>query len=178
MTTPRRPPGPWRRLARALRDGPDRDLGGDRDHNLGPRSGEHRPDSGERGSALVEFLGGAVVLLVPLVYLVLTLAQLQSATFAATAAARDAGRLVATADAGDAVTLASHAVELAFADQGIQVDGATALEIRCGLRCQPGDRALVRVRADVPLPLVPGGGLTVPVEAEAWTTIDPYRERP
>lgn len=132
----------------------------------------------ERGSAVVEFLGGAVVLLVPLVYLVLTLAQLQAGTFAAQAAARDAGRLVATADPEQAGDLAASAVTLAFADHGLQVDGAAALAVACETTCEPGERVHVSVDVDVPVPYVPGGGITVPVHAETWTTIDPFRDRP
>lgn len=169
-------------LARLLRDGP---------HALRtrrPRATPHSPGGidartndaadRERGSAVVEFLGGAVVLLVPLVYLVLTLAQLQAGTFAAQAAARDAGRLVATADPEQAGDLAASAVTLAFADHGLQVDGAAALAVACETTCEPGERVHVSVDVDVPLPYVPGGGITVPVHAETWTTIDPFRDRP
>lgn len=130
---------------------------------------------GERGSALVEFLGGAVVLLIPLVYLVLTLAQLQGAQFAAVSAARDAGRLIATADRGEAAALASSAVVLAFADHGLAV-GADALTVQCEDACRPGTNALILVAADVPLPFVPGGAITVGVSAQAWVTIDTFRE--
>lgn len=130
----------------------------------------------ERGSAVVEFLGVALVLLVPLVYLVLTVTVLHAASFAAQAAARDAGRLVATSAPSRASALATTAVELAFADQGIAVDGAEALTIECPGTCGPGERAHVRVATRVPLPLAPGGGLTVSVSAEATTTVDPYRD--
>lgn len=46
----------------------------------------------DRGSAMVEFLGAALILLVPLLYLVLVLAQVQSAAFAAEGAARESMR--------------------------------------------------------------------------------------
>ncbi|WP_284250758.1 pilus assembly protein [Litorihabitans aurantiacus] len=152
-----------RRVLAVLRDGP----------------GAQVPGDGERGSAVVEFLGGAVVLVVPLVYLVLTLAQLQAAAFAAEGAARDTGRIVATADDPErAGELAAIGVELAFADQGIEVDGADALAVRCAPSCSaPGAVATVRIAADVPLPWWPGGALTVPVTAEAVTVIDSYRVR-
>lgn len=132
---------------------------------------------GERGSAVVEFLGGTVVVLVPLVYLVLTLVQVQAAQFAVTGAARDAARLVATADRDLWGGLGAAAVELAFADQGIVVDGDDAVSFTCERTCQPGEQVLVAVRAPVALPFLPTGrGFTA--TAEAWTTIDPYRERP
>lgn len=136
-------------------------------------------DDGERGSAVVEFLGGTVVLVVPLVYLVLTLAQVQAAAFAAEGAARDTGRIVATASDPDAsIALAREGVELAFADHGIEIDGERALEVSCTPSCDaPGAQVHVVVSADVPLPLWPGGGLTVPIAAEAVAVLDTYRER-
>lgn len=132
----------------------------------------------ERGSATVEFLGGTIVLLIPLVYLVLTLVHLQAGAFAATAAARDAGRLLATSNPATAQRLAETAVELTFADFGIDVDGASALSVACERRCESGDRALVRVAARVPLPFLPTGSAAVPVSAESWVLIDPYRQWP
>ena len=47
---------------------------------------------GDEGSAVVEFVFLAIVLMVPVVYLVLTLARVQEATFAAEAVARDVSR--------------------------------------------------------------------------------------
>lgn len=133
---------------------------------------------GERGSATVEFLGGTLVLLIPLVYLVLTLVQLQAGTFAATAAARDAARLLATTDPATSQRLAQTAVELTFADFGIEVDGGGALQVTCERRCESGESALVRVAASVALPFLPTGSASVPVSSEAWVLIDPYRQWP
>ena len=71
----------------------------------------------ERGSAVVEFLGVTLVLLLPLVYLVLTLGQIQAAAFAAEAAARESGRVLShEADLPTAAARAQTAVELAFGD--------------------------------------------------------------
>ena len=135
-----------------------------------------RGHDGERGSALVEMLGGSIVILVPLVYLVLTLVQVQGATFAATGAARDVGRIIATADQDSWTQLGIGVVELAFADQGIEVDGASALSVTCSQRCQPGDRVLIQIATPVALPFAPTGiGYTS--TAQTWVTIDPYRER-
>lgn len=154
----------WRRAADLLR--------------FGPR-GRAAAADGERGSAIVEFLGGTVVLIVPLVYLVLTLAQLQGAAFAADGAARDTGRIVATSSDPDAaIELAAVGVELAFADHGIEVDGEDVLRVTCSPSCDaPGATASVTISARVPLPFWPGGSMTVPIEAEAVTVIDSYRER-
>ena len=51
----------------------------------------------ERGSALVEFVFVAVVVFVPLVYLVAGFSAVQRGVFASTAAAREAGRAIGTA---------------------------------------------------------------------------------
>ncbi|NKY41663.1 pilus assembly protein, partial [Cellulomonas septica] len=50
------------------------------------------------GSAVLEFLGVALVLLLPTVYLVLVLGRLQAATFAVEGAAREAARTAVAAD--------------------------------------------------------------------------------
>lgn len=50
---------------------------------------------GEQGSALVEYVVIVAFVLVPMVYLVMLLAEIQSAAFASTAAAREAGRVAA-----------------------------------------------------------------------------------
>ncbi len=65
------------------------------------------------GNASVEFVLLAVVLLVPLVYVLLFAFELQRAAFAATAAARAAGRAYVVADAG----AAQRAADLSLADQ-------------------------------------------------------------
>lgn len=140
-----------------------------------------RPDA---GSAVVEFLGLALLLLVPLVYLILTLARVEAAVFAAEGAAREAGRLVVSAaDDEEAASRAARAVELAFADQGIDVRGADALTLTCDdAPCvTPGGRVVVEVRAVVPLPGVPQFVLgavpaQVPVAAQYVASVDEFRE--
>ena len=141
---------------------------------------------GEDGSAVVEFLGVALVLLIPTVYLIITLGRVQAATFAADGAARDAGRLIAQAETFEqGVADASLAVELAFADQGMDVDGATALQVTCEEDpcLSPGAYLHLEVATDVPLPLTPpflDDALAdmVRVEAQAMTAVDDFREAP
>ena len=56
---------------------------------------------GDDGNAIVEFVYLAVLLMVPLVYVLLTVFQVQRAAFAASSAAREAGRVfVTTEDVG------------------------------------------------------------------------------
>lgn len=87
--------------------------------------------SAERGSASVEFITAGVLLLVPLVYLVLTLSALQGAAFAAEGAARQAARVTALAPSPDAGRQqAGAAVATALADWNVQ-PGATHTDVRC-----------------------------------------------
>lgn len=146
------------------------------------RHGPGGQTAGERGSAVVEYIAGTLLLLIPLIYLILTLAQLQAAVFAAQGSARDTGRLVATSTGPVDLELAAAGVELAFADHGILIDGAQALTVDCvELGCPAGSQALVTVSTSVPLPFIPAGltpqGASMNVSAQAWTTIDPYRDR-
>jgi Flp pilus assembly protein TadG len=129
----------------------------------------------DRGAALVEFFFLAIVLLVPLVYVVLSAARVQSAAYGVTAAAREAGRAYATAPAGaDRVSRAQLAARLALEDSGLA-------EVPVTVTPAPGGAASsvqVRLRYAVPLPGVPrllGDGLvTVPVQASHVQRLDPY----
>src|SRR5699024_8938667 len=117
-----------------------------------------RLQRGDEGSAVVEFLGAALILLIPVVYLIVALAQVQAATFAADTAAREAGRVIAGADTFPAGSArAATAVELAFADQGITVDGAQVLHVVCEADpcLTPGSYVHLEVATAVDLPLVP-----------------------
>jgi Flp pilus assembly protein TadG len=124
----------------------------------------------DEGSAAVEFLVGAVLLLVPLVYLVLTLGALQAAAFATEGAARGAALIVVRSP--DATTLQGRvdaAVAVALADFGVDRRGAT-VEVTCrpGPACGPAGEVTVSVRVPVPLPLLPDGlPLSLPVEGTA-----------
>ena len=137
----------------------------------------------EAGAALVEFLGAAVLLLVPLVYLVLTVAQLQAGTFAVEGAAREAGRAMVTAGStADGTWRAQAAAGVALADQGFDsADPAETLSLECSADpcLTPGATVAVRARLVVPLPFVPAGlrewvPLEIPVEATHVATVDEF----
>ena len=64
--------------------------------------------SGEQGSALVEFVFLAVLMMVPLIYLVMVLARLQAGSYAASAAVREAGRAYVTSRMSDDPWISSH----------------------------------------------------------------------
>ncbi|HZK05803.1 MAG TPA: hypothetical protein VFC82_08135 [Actinomycetaceae bacterium] len=137
----------------------------------------------EDGSAVIEFLGLAFVLLIPLVYLVIAFFQIQGAAFAAEGAARDAGRLMAAGrDELVGRQAAAMAIEIAFDDAGITAD--PVVSIACGASpCLTGGATIqVIVSTEVPLPLIPLGvvdalGATVPVEGTAVHVVDRFVDR-
>ncbi len=135
----------------------------------------------DEGSALIEFVGLAVLLLIPLIYLLLSVFSVQRAAFAVTQAARDAGRAYATAPSTAAAsTRAAYAARLALSSQGV----TAAVSLRyapAGAGCgsgndgaaslRPGARFVVCVRTQAVLPL--GGSLTV--NGQYAVSIDSYR---
>lgn len=137
----------------------------------------------DAGSALVEFLGISLVLLVPIVYLVLVLGRVQAATFAAEGAAREAARVyVAADDAEQGAARAVTAVGVALVDQGFDDDPARALAVRCSSDpcLTPGAEVAATVQVRVPLPFVPTFvgdvlPLEIPVTAERVAPVDTYR---
>lgn len=119
----------------------------------------------ERGSALVELTWLGILLLVPVVWIVLSVFEVQRGAFATSGAARAAGRAYALAPtdaAGQA--RATAAARQALADQG--VDGQPMrLTVTCRpapADChQPGSVVSVTIHSRVDLPLLPsvlGGG--------------------
>jgi Flp pilus assembly protein TadG len=115
----------------------------------------------DSGSALIEFVGVTVVLLVPLVYLMLTVFTLQRAAFAVAEGARDAGRAVSLAGTTTAgLDRAQLAAAIALQDQGLTTapqlrftDGGCARDDRTvSPILTPGARYEVCVAVRVPLP--------------------------
>ena len=134
----------------------------------------------QAGSAIVEFVFLAVLMLVPLFYLVMVLARLQAGAYAVSAASREAGRAYVTASvAGQAPVRARSAAGLAFADQGFGSEGR--IEIGCdGTPClRPEGRVQVKATLWVPMPLVPAFfaaivPLQIPVSATHLATVDRF----
>lgn len=115
--------------------------------------------STDEGSASLEFITAGMLLLLPLVYLVLTMAQLQAGAFAVEGAARQAARVyVQSATTAEANSAAQRAIEFALADYGLDTDTVTV-----SVSCSPNPancltrRGLVTIQVSttVPLPLVP-----------------------
>lgn len=112
-----------------------------------------------RGTALVELVWLGILLMVPLVWIVLSVFEVQRGAFAVSAAARAAGRVYSLAP-DDAVGLArARAVaHRTVADQG--ADGMTLyLSVSCRPRpgsCHTGGSVItVRIASRVDLPLMP-----------------------
>ncbi len=117
-----------------------------------------RTPRGESGTALVEFVWLAILLLVPMLYIVLAAFDTQRAAYAASAAARSAGRAFVTApDQASGQARARAAARLAYRDQGLE--SSPELRITCRpdpRRClTPGSVVRAEVHAVVALPLLP-----------------------
>lgn len=128
----------------------------------------------DEGSAVVEFVALGTVLLVPVVYFVLAVAQVQSGAFAVVAAAQQAAQLLARAEPGELSEAGlDAAAQLAAADQGFAPDRLSIrLECSEGACAAPGAVATVHASLDVPLPLVPGStGLDVAVLTSSATVV-------
>lgn len=124
-----------------------------------PRQRPVPPRRSERGSALVEVTWLTILLLVPLVYVVLSVFEVQRAAYAVTAATRAAGRaFVLAPDTETAHTRAVHAADVALRDQDLDLP-AHALAVACEpapTAClQPGSVAVVSLEMQVALPLMP-----------------------
>lgn len=113
---------------------------------------------GDEGSAVVEFVALGTLLLVPVVYFVLAVAQVQAGAFGVVAAAQQASQVLARAEPGALSDSGlTAAAQLAAADQGFAPD-RLALRVECsdGACAAPGAVATVHATLEVPLPLVPG----------------------
>lgn len=139
----------------------------------------------DEGNAIVEFVYLAVLLMVPLVYLLLTVFRVQGAAFAVSSAAREAGRVYATSGALDkAGPRAFTAARIVMNDSNLPLS-ADDLRIDCsnGPCLAPGSRVHVAIRYDVSLPLLPRlfhgrSPATVRVTSSHLEVVDRYRQAP
>jgi len=140
--------------------------------------------SAQRGSALVEFTWLALLLMIPVVWLVLAVFDVQRSSFALTNAARAAGRAYALADSDAAGEAAARtAIRVAFADQG---DAARAIGLT--VTCRPRPQAChsassvvtLRLSTSVGLPWLPAslglGDPTFALDARHTVPIGRYQE--
>ena len=139
--------------------------------------------SDDSGNAIVEFIYLAILLMVPLVYLLLTVFRVQGSAFAVSSAAREAGRVYATSEVIDeAGPRALTAARIVMSDSNLTLD-ARDIRISCSSDpcLAPGSRVTVVIAHDVSLPLLPkvfdGRGLaTVRVTSSHLEVVDRFRD--
>jgi hypothetical protein len=150
---------------------------------VGAASARAVPNRAEEGSAVVEFVTLGVLMLLPLVYLVLTLGRLQAGAFAVDGAAREAARAFAAApDDATARARAVAVVRLGLKDEGFDSDPAAAMSVQCSATpcLTPRGRVAVQVAVDVVLPGIPAfvdhfASTHVTVRSEHVDTVDAFR---
>lgn len=133
----------------------------------------------DEGSASIEFITIGMLLTVPLVYLVLALAQLQAGVLVSEGAARNAARTVAMHGSAG-IAGAEATTTLALADAGLEGTDAE-MTIDCGATgCDAASGAVtVTVEIVVPLPLVPpvlnlDTALGIPVSASVTQPVSEH----
>ncbi|MGW6174587.1 hypothetical protein ACWF5H_13960 [Arthrobacter sp. NPDC055138] len=128
---------------------------------------------GEAGSAVVEFVFLGTLLLVPTVYFVISVSQVQAASFAVVNAADQAAKVYAGSDDATAGSQAAHQAALfAGGDFGIGSDQLD-VKISCGNGAclEAGSSVTAEVSISVPLPLLGGTGLSMATVSSSATQI-------
>lgn len=113
------------------------------------------PPDKEEGSAIIEFVFLAVLLMIPVAYLILTVGQMQGGSYAVVGAADQAARVYVLApNQGAAQESAQQAVNMAVKDMGFD-PAQTTLSFSCTADClTPGTIVTAKVTLVVELPLV------------------------
>jgi Flp pilus assembly protein TadG len=135
------------------------------------------------GSAVIELVWVAILLLVPLLWIVLSVFEVQSGAYGVTSAARAAGRAYALAPNDAAGEEAARAAaRRALLDQGLPADAPLEVEVTCTPYddCHSGTSVItVRIASSVDL-LVPdvlgGGRPSFALDATHSVPIGQYQE--
>lgn len=139
-------------------------------------------ESHDAGTAIVEFTVLGLLLLIPLVYVMLTVLAVQRAALGVTAAAREAARVYATDPIAGQGGAAQAAAVLALRDQGLELDPA-GLMVVCDPSCEPGGSVWAQVDTRVDIPLLPrvlidGRSIaSISVRGSHLERVDVYRSR-
>lgn len=136
----------------------------------------------DEGNAIVEFVYLAVLLMVPLVYVLLAVFAVQRATYAVSSATREAGRVVVMAPSTEGADRRAYvAAALVMADSGLELRPRD-LSLRCSAQpcLTPGGTVDVRIGYDVPLPFIPSflsrsGHAVVHVSGRHLEVVDRFR---
>ena len=96
-----------------------------------------RPDQpADEGRALIEVIFLAVLILIPTIYILITVLRIQSATFAVSQGARDAGRVMDFAPTtAVGVARAEEIARLALQDQKVSAEGMDLRLVPVGADC-------------------------------------------
>lgn len=139
--------------------------------------------SDEGGTAVIEFVWLAILLLIPLIYLILCLARLQAGSYAVTQGAREAARAYVTAeDDSSGQARARAASDIAVEDQGFAGQGDLSVTCSTAPCLSPGGSLTTEVTVSVPLPLVPAFfrdvvPVEIPVSATQVAPVPEYEVR-
>jgi Flp pilus assembly protein TadG len=135
----------------------------------------------DSGNAIVEFVYLAVLLMVPLVYILLSVFRVQGATYAVSSATREAGRVYVSSDDSDgAGARALTAASIVMADSGPRLSSQD-LRITCSADpcLTPGATVNVAIGYDVSLPFLPAfldsASARVPVDGRHLEVVDRFR---
>ena len=139
---------------------------------------------GERGSALVELTWLGLLLMIPLVYVIVSIVTVQRSAYGSTEAARSAGRaFILSPDVATGRQRAYTAAAVALRDQGVDLspeDVAIVCRPTSDSCLQPGSSVEVRLHLQVALPLVPSfagrSPASVAVDASHVEPYGVYRE--
>jgi hypothetical protein len=136
----------------------------------------------ERGSAVTESILLSVILLVPIIWLLSTLASVHAAALAASAAARDGSTMAAQApDSSTALLTARHAAMDAFSAHGLD---PTKVDLQLELPPDMARSRPVRVEITYRVPAFELPffgeivGPSIPIHASHISRIEPYASRP
>lgn len=144
------------------------------------------PAEDDAGNAIIEFVFLAVVVMVPLVYLIVAVSVVQRSNLAVSSAAREAGRAFATSDRlADSDARVRAAVRLALDDQGL-ADDVQVRYVAADSGCDgapivpqltPGAQFAICVSRHVELPAVPSvvGGRGITTVGRYVVHVDDFR---
>ncbi|MDP9116028.1 MAG: hypothetical protein M3O28_01965 [Actinomycetota bacterium] len=152
-------------------------------HRLYLRVTDRGPDD---GTAIIEFVFVALVVMIPLVYLLVAVSVVQCSQLAVSQAARDAGRAYATSpSAGSAMPRVAVAVRIAMTSQGLPddadvrfvADGSPCTAASVLPRLAPGEQFTVCVTRRVNMPAVPSvvAGRGITTVGRYLVHVDDYR---
>jgi len=138
----------------------------------------------ESGRASLEFLTAAIIVLIPIMFLGMSLSSIYNATLAAETAARNAARVfVDEVSVGDAAARAEMAVMIALANHGLSQP--LSIQRQCSDSSCVAPGSVVTIRVGVVAPLITSGLLpsslglpNVPIYAEATAMVSRYGGAP